>query len=153
MQTIKTVKDKHHIQHSHHKHNKHHSHRDGKSDREDSFTRFTWEEVAKHDHRDDLWVVIDEGVYNLSKMVEKHPGGAKVIVLRAGKKADKVFASGDHPPKVIEKILPHFRVGSIDEESQIESWQRERKTGKADSIIVLLLSVLILGFMGSMMIR
>jgi cytochrome b involved in lipid metabolism len=63
--------------------------------------------------------VIDEGVYNLSKMVEKHPGGPKVISLRAGKKADKAFASGDHPPKVIDKTLPHYRVGTIDEQSQI----------------------------------
>jgi cytochrome b involved in lipid metabolism len=58
--------------------------------------------------------VIDEGVFDLSKMVEKHPGGAKVIVLRAGKKADKAFASGNHPPKVMDKILSHYRVGSID---------------------------------------
>lgn len=75
--------------------------------------------MGKHDHKDDLWVVIDGEVYNLSKFVDKHPGGARVIALRAGRKADMAFVEGNHPARVMEKALPHYRIGSIKEDSMI----------------------------------
>ena len=34
----------------------------------------TNEEIAKHTGDGDVWVVHNDGVYNVSKFVEKHPG-------------------------------------------------------------------------------
>ena len=58
-------------------------------------------------------MVIHNGVFDLSKLVDKHPGGAKAIAVRAGRKADKAFAHGNHPPRVMDKALPHYRIGSV----------------------------------------
>ena len=75
--------------------------------------------MGKHDHKDDIWVVIDGTVYNLSKFVDKHPGGPQVIALRAGRKADMTFIEGNHPSRVMDKVLPYYRIGSIKEGSAI----------------------------------
>ncbi len=36
---------------------------------------FTMEEIGKHKTPDDLWLIIDNKVYNLSKFFKYHPGG------------------------------------------------------------------------------
>jgi cytochrome b involved in lipid metabolism len=58
-------------------------------------------------------------VYDLTKFVDKHPGGSKIIAVRAGRKADKTFVTGNHPPRVMEKSIVPFRIGSIRDESMI----------------------------------
>lgn len=40
---------------------------------------FTLEDVAQHNKPDDLWVVIDAKVYNLSRFKDLHPGGIAVL--------------------------------------------------------------------------
>jgi cytochrome b involved in lipid metabolism len=75
--------------------------------------------VGKHDHKDDLWIVLSGGVYDLTKLADKHPGGSKVIALRAGRKADKTFASGNHPSHVMEKTILQYKIGSVKDDSII----------------------------------
>ncbi len=100
--------------------------------------------MGKHDRKDDVWVVIDDNVYNLTKMVDTHPGGAEVIMQRAGKLANKAFNKGNHPYHVLEHTLPKKKIGRILHDSQIESWQRERKTGRMDCFCVVLLGLSLL---------
>ena len=38
---------------------------------------FTTEEVASHGKKDDLYVVVDEDVYDLTQFQSEHPGGQK----------------------------------------------------------------------------
>lgn len=38
---------------------------------------FSKEDVASHSKPDNLWVVIDEDVYDLTQFQEEHPGGKK----------------------------------------------------------------------------
>lgn len=49
--------------------------------------QFTWEEVGKHDLKDDIWVVIDNNVYDLTKFKNKKLEGIDAIMHRAGKEA------------------------------------------------------------------
>lgn len=42
---------------------------------------FSKEDVASHSKPDNLWVVIDEDVYDLTKFQEEHPGGKKSTFL------------------------------------------------------------------------
>jgi cytochrome b involved in lipid metabolism len=37
-------------------------------------TRFTIEEVAKHNNERDCWLTIYDGVYDVSSFVKEHPG-------------------------------------------------------------------------------
>lgn len=45
---------------------------------------YTWQEVAKHNTRESAWVSIEGKVYDVTKWVDTHPGGAEYIELAAG---------------------------------------------------------------------
>jgi len=60
------------------------------------------EEVAKHNTKDDVWVVVNNNVINATKFLSEHPGGELVILSFAGKDASNEFNS-IHPPYVIER--------------------------------------------------
>lgn len=70
-------------------------------------------EVAKHDRRDDCWVIIHGKVYDLTTFLAEHPGGEAVILKYAGKDATKAFEPIH--PKDILSTLPegHFK-GMLD---------------------------------------
>jgi L-lactate dehydrogenase (cytochrome) len=40
---------------------------------------FTRQEVSKHP-KDEVWVVINNMVYNLTEYIKQHPGGKEVIM-------------------------------------------------------------------------
>ncbi|KAG8702168.1 hypothetical protein FRC08_003654 [Ceratobasidium sp. 394] len=76
---------------------------------------FTTEEVAEHNSPEDLWIVIDSDVYDLSRFVGIHPGGKAVLLDRivAGQDATEAFFAV-HRAEVLEK--PHYarlRIGSL----------------------------------------
>lgn len=51
---------------------------------------FTRGEVAQHNSDDDLWVVINERVYDLTVWLNFHPGGREPLLQMAGKGRDYV---------------------------------------------------------------
>lgn len=50
----------------------------------DSLKKIEASEVAKHTTRDDLYIVIDKMVYNVSCFINEHPGGEEVLLDVAG---------------------------------------------------------------------
>ena len=40
---------------------------------------FRWEEVAKHNTPDSLWIAIRGKVYDVTDFVSKHPGGYDIV--------------------------------------------------------------------------
>ncbi|KAJ3219303.1 hypothetical protein HDU67_001922 [Dinochytrium kinnereticum] len=76
---------------------------------------FTREEVAKHNKVDDLWIIIDSVVYDLTNFAVAHPGGEGVLVDVAGKDATEEFY-GLHRHAVITKFGPKYAVGYINGE-------------------------------------
>lgn len=51
----------------------------------------TREEVKQHNKEDDLWIVIDHKVYDLSDFVDAHPGGSVVLTQVAGQDATTAY--------------------------------------------------------------
>ncbi|KAL1954133.1 hypothetical protein VTO42DRAFT_1713 [Malbranchea cinnamomea] len=49
------------------------------------------EEVAAHNKDGDLWIIVDDKVYDLSKFQDEHPGGKKILLGVAGKDASKKY--------------------------------------------------------------
>ncbi|KAI0690637.1 peroxisomal acyl-CoA-dehydrogenase [Cytidiella melzeri] len=89
--------------------------------------QFTREEVAKHNSPDDLWVIVDAKVFNLSRFKDMHPGGVSVLLDEEipGQDVTEVFYSL-HRHEILQK--PQFQrlqIGTITgEESVITSQAR-----------------------------
>jgi alkylation response protein AidB-like acyl-CoA dehydrogenase/predicted heme/steroid binding protein len=62
---------------------------------------FTAEDVAKHNTGDDLWVSIDDNVYDLTKFTMFHPGGKFPLTEVAGQDATTAFY-GLHRAEVLQ---------------------------------------------------
>jgi predicted heme/steroid binding protein len=73
---------------------------------------YTVEDVAKHNKKDDVWVIIDGQVLDVTKFLPDHPGGEKAILLYAGRDATEEF-NMLHDPKVIPRYAPDAVIGKI----------------------------------------
>ncbi|GAA5935723.1 uncharacterized protein JCM15063_001782 [Sporobolomyces koalae] len=78
----------------------------------DQLKGFSKEEVAKHNKEGDLWIIIDSAVYDLSKFVDMHPGGAHVLIQVAGQDATEAFF-GMHRAEVLNKY-GRYIIGTIE---------------------------------------
>jgi len=67
---------------------------------------YTVEEVAKHNKEEDCWVIIDGQVLDVTNFLQDHPGGAKAILLYAGRDATEEY-SLIHPEGAIAKYASH----------------------------------------------
>ncbi|GAA6005841.1 hypothetical protein JCM11491_004030 [Sporobolomyces phaffii] len=78
----------------------------------DQLKGFSTEEVAKHNKEGDLWIIIDSAVYDLSKFVDLHPGGAGVLIQVAGQDATEAFF-GMHRAEVLNKY-GRYIIGTVE---------------------------------------
>jgi cytochrome b involved in lipid metabolism len=61
---------------------------------------------------DDLWVIIDDKVYDLTDYVDEHPGGVDAIAKNGGRDATEGFKGPQHPSRVFD-IVEDYRVGVL----------------------------------------
>jgi len=73
--------------------------------------QYTIEEVCQHKVADDLWLIIDNLVYDLTEFVAIHPGG-DMILLGAGIDATKLFIDNFHS-KHARKTLSKYLIGTV----------------------------------------
>jgi len=77
-------------------------------------TKLLMEEVAKHNTKEDCWVVLYGKAYDLTKFAKVHPGGSKLIFDSAGKDATALF-DPIHPKDIMDKLLkPSLTMGIVD---------------------------------------
>jgi len=71
----------------------------------------TREEVARHNTKDDCWIIISGKVYDITEWAPHHPGGAGIARMYAGKEATAEF--GDfHSTEAVAHMV-HFRIGDL----------------------------------------
>lgn len=73
---------------------------------------FTMEEVAKHNTKEDLWVVVKGVVMDLSNWLDEHPGGPQAIMNFMGRDATEEFEML-HDDEVIPKYAPSQVIGRV----------------------------------------
>lgn len=73
---------------------------------------FTLAQVAEHASKEDAWIVIDGGVYDITPYVTEHPGGVKAILKNAGGDATKGFKGPQHPARVFD-MIDDYKIGTI----------------------------------------
>ncbi|KAG1435771.1 hypothetical protein G6F56_013841 [Rhizopus delemar] len=78
---------------------------------------FTLEQVAEHNKADDIWVIIDGKVFDLTKFINEHPGGKKVLLKKAGKDASKEFKTF-HNPAIMQRVGLPMQIGIIGTEAK-----------------------------------
>ena len=79
---------------------------------------YTQEEVESHNTEDDLWIVVNDKVYDCTEYLELHPGGVDSITINAGADATEDFVA-IHSMKAT-KMLEKFCIGTLDTSSKRE---------------------------------
>ncbi|KAJ7502855.1 FAD binding domain-containing protein [Mycena galericulata] len=73
---------------------------------------YTMADVGKHTTKEDIWVVVDGQVLDVTNFLPDHPGGEKAIMLYAGRDATEEF-NMLHDPKVIPRYAPDAVIGTV----------------------------------------
>ena len=73
--------------------------------------RITLREVKKHNTVKDGWLVYDNYVYDVTKLIKKHPG-ALSIKKGLGKDATKIFDNIGHSDRA-KKIMKRYLIGVL----------------------------------------
>ncbi|KAI9294847.1 acyl-CoA dehydrogenase NM domain-like protein [Neoconidiobolus thromboides FSU 785] len=77
------------------------------------FKTITINEVQKHNKEDDIWIIVEGKVFDVTKFLELHPGGKTILLKVAGTDATKQFNTF-HSKKVLEKYIPKLCIGQVE---------------------------------------
>lgn len=70
-------------------------------------------QVAQHNSESDCWLVISDSVYDVTKFIPQHPGGAEIL-RGCGKDATSLFeGEGKHAGPEAQSLLPRFKIGTV----------------------------------------
>ncbi|CAK8989510.1 Cytochrome P450 3A21 (CYPIIIA21) (Cytochrome P450 CM3A-10) [Durusdinium trenchii] len=93
---------------------------------------YTLDEVGRHHTLDDLWMIIDGGVYDLTRYAKldkgaRHPGGVEILVAYAGSDGTSEFDFINHS-KFARRLLSRYRIGKVAETEHSGLLNKEDKT-------------------------
>jgi len=96
---------------------------------------FTMDEVARHNTLKDIWIIINNKVYDTTDYLDLHPGGVNSILINGGADATEDFFSihSSKANKMLEKFyLGDLDVSSIKKSEAIEDVARLEDDGLVD---------------------
>jgi len=73
---------------------------------------YSFSDVYKRNLKNDLWIIINGKVYDVTKWIRKHPGGDILLLGIAGQDASMPFVSY-HDQKKIDLLIRRFEIGSV----------------------------------------
>ncbi|XP_070574310.1 uncharacterized protein [Ptychodera flava] len=79
---------------------------------------YTMSEVCKHCDQQSCWLVINDEVYDVTKFVEKHPGGPEIIFEYGGSDATDAFTGKGHS-QYAYYMLSDYRIGQLAETENV----------------------------------
>lgn len=83
--------------------------------------KIPWEEVQKHTTNEDLWLMIDSKVYDVTPFLGLHPGGGHLIVEAAGKDSTSLFEmTHGEGLRYSLRLLNQFFIGVCDGSEKAE---------------------------------
>ena len=93
---------------------------------------FSARECAAHDRRDDLWLIIDACVYDLTEYVDGHPGGDAILKF-AGRDSSEGFWGPQHPASAKDNLRTYLigRLMSDAEEAAARAAEAEAAAAAA----------------------
>jgi len=95
-------------------------------------TSFTLTEVARHHTKEDLWMAIKGGVYDLTRFAAGadggHPGGSEILLTYGGANATAEYEFISHSAYAL-KLLEKYRIGRLYESLTPLFKERDWKTG------------------------
>lgn len=68
-------------------------------------------EINEHLGKDSVWLIIDNKVLNLTKFIDKHPGGTEVLIKFIGKDVTQLF----HQIHSMDakQMIDNYKIGEI----------------------------------------
>lgn len=72
--------------------------------------KYTSEQVSKKTTKDELWIIVNGRVYDVTKFVDRHPGGHFVMMAMGGKDCTDAFENY-HQARITKAMLPAFLIG------------------------------------------
>jgi cytochrome b involved in lipid metabolism len=105
---------------------------------------FTVEQVASHSTPDDAWVIFEGNVYDITKFIPLHPGGASLNSY-LGQDVEKVWKDGGFLKHLTSNnaysILSGYKIGKL-----VENFNEEKeKTSFVTLFIIICFIVFTLG--------
>ncbi|XP_037032100.1 cytochrome b5 isoform X3 [Bradysia coprophila] len=95
--------------------------------------KYTFAEVKEHNKPSDLWVVIHDKVYDVTKFLHEHPGGEEVLEESAGRNATKDFDDADHSESAKEQLANYYLGDIVDEEKTEKSVSKKAASSNSNS--------------------
>ncbi|MCO5249469.1 MAG: fatty acid desaturase [Chitinophagales bacterium] len=85
------------------------------------FKEYSRNEILQHNQIDDCWIVLFNKVYDITNFLDKHPGGAEILMTRAGEDATSFFQTRHGVTSSRElKHLEKYQIGVLSQNEQIE---------------------------------
>ncbi|KAK5995035.1 putative cytochrome b5 [Cladobotryum mycophilum] len=73
---------------------------------------FTYQDVAEHNTKKDIYVVIHDKVYDCTQFIDEHPGGEEVLLDVGGQDSTEAFEDVGHSDEARE-TLDKLLVGTL----------------------------------------